>query len=174
VPDYVAPTLQKLGVPGFRIPPLFREPDGTYSDPKMYPRLSLAQPATHDHPPLAAVWEECWQNILAGKAVDANRRELRLMMNFAGLGNSEPTREFTQQLHEALTRAVLFARSWLAVFQITDLFGMTMRFNTPGSVSSTNWTNRLAQTVAELDQDPHLVAKAEMFTRLAKASGRVI
>src|SRR5215472_9948237 len=84
VPDYVAPTLHKLGVPGFRIPPLFREPDGTYSDPKKYPRLSLAQPATHDHPPLAAVWEECWQNIAAGKGVESNRRELQLMMKFAG------------------------------------------------------------------------------------------
>ena len=56
VPEYVPPTLHKLGMPGFRIPMLFREHDGTYSDPKKYPRLSLAQPATHDHTPLAAMW----------------------------------------------------------------------------------------------------------------------
>ena len=136
VPEYVPPTLQKLGIPGFRIPTLFREPDGRYSDPKKYPRLSLAQPATHDHPPLAAAWAECWQNIDAGKDVETNRRELRLMMEFAGLKNSEPPREFTDQLHEAFTRTVLQSPSWLAVFQITDVFGMTARFNTPGSVAA--------------------------------------
>ena len=80
VPDYVHPTLQKLGVPGFRIPMFFRDQDGSYSDPKQYPRLSLAQPTTHDHPPLAAAWAECWQNIDAGKDVEANRHELRAMM----------------------------------------------------------------------------------------------
>ncbi len=97
VPEYVPPTLQKLGTPGFRIPTLFRDPDGRYSDPKKYPRLSLVQPATHDHPPLAAAWAECWRNIDAGKDVETNRRELRLMMEFAGLKNSEPPREFTDR-----------------------------------------------------------------------------
>ena len=158
VPEYVPPTLQKLGMPGFRIPTLFRDPDGRYSDPKKYPRLSLAQPATHDHPPLAAAWAECWQNIDAGKDVETNRRELRLMMEFAGLKNAEPPREFTDQLHEAFTRAVLQSPSWLAVFQITDVFGMTARFNTPGSVAATNWSYRLPHTVKELDEDPVLLA----------------
>ena len=131
VPDYVAPTLAKLGLTGFRIPTLFREHDVRYSDAKQYPRLSLAQPATHDHPPLAAAWAECWQNIEAGKDVEGNRRELRLTMEFAGLNGSEPPREFTDELHEAFTRTVMQSPSWLVVFQITDVFGMTARFNTP-------------------------------------------
>ena len=173
VPEYVAPTLLKLSTPGFRIPTLFREPDGRYSDPQKYPRLSLVQPATHDHPPLAAAWADCWQNINAGKDVELNRRELRLMMEFAGLKNAEPPREFTDQLHEAYTRTVLQSPSWLAVFQITDVFGMTARFNTPGSVSQGNWSYRLPNTVKELDEDPVLLAQAEMFSRLAQESGRV-
>ena len=172
VPEYVPPTLLKLNTPGFRIPTLFRDPDGRYSDPKKYPRLSLVQPATHDHPPLAAAWAECWRNIDAGRDVEVNRRELRLMMEFSGLKNVEPPREFTDELHEAFTRTVLQSPSWLAVFQITDVFGMTARFNTPGSVASTNWTYRLPQTVQELDEDPVLVGQAEMFSRLAKESGR--
>ncbi len=173
VPEYVPPTLLKLSTPGFRIPTLFRDPDGRYSDPKKYPRLSLVQPATHDHPPLAAAWEECWRNIDAGKEVEVNRRELRLMMEFAGMKNSEPPREFTDQLHEAFTRTVLQSPSWLAVFQITDVFGMTARFNTPGSVAATNWTYRLPQTVKELDEDPVLLEQTQMFSRLAQESGRV-
>ena len=174
VPEYVAPTLRKLNIPGFRIPTLFRDPDGRYSDPKEYPRLSLVQPATHDHQPLAAAWAECWRNIDAGKDAEINRRELGLMMEFAGLKNGEPSREFTDELHEAITRAVLQAPSWLAVFQITDVFGMTQRFNTPGSVATTNWSYRLPYAVDELDEDPVLLAQTEMFSRLAQESGRVV
>jgi len=174
VPDYVPPTLQKLGIPGFRIPTLFRDNDGRYADPKKYPRLSLAQPATHDHPPLAAAWEECWQNIAAARNVEANRRELRLMMEFAGLKNGEPPRHFTDSLLEAFSRAVLTSPSWLSVFQITDVFGVTPRFNIPGSVSPTNWTYRLPQTVNDLDEDPVFLRRAEMFSRVARESGRVL
>lgn len=172
VPDYVPPTLEKLGIPGFRIPMLFREPDGAYSDPKRYPRLSLAQPATHDHPPLAAQWQECWASIEAGRDAEAARRELQHMMRFAGLGDEPPPREFDDRVHTALMRAVLGARSWLAVFQIQDVFGQPERFNTPGSIAPTNWTHRLPNTVREFDADPRLRAKAETFARLAREAGR--
>jgi 4-alpha-glucanotransferase len=172
VPDYVPPTLQKLGIPGFRIPMLFRTADGAYANPREYPRLSLAQPTTHDHPPLAAGWAECWQNIDAGKDVENNRRELYRLMGFAGLPESEPPREFTDELQESFARAVLNSASWLAVFQITDLFGWTARFNTPGSVASANWSYRLAPTVTELNKDPTLVRRAERFASLTKDSGR--
>ena len=172
VPEYVPPTLQKLGIPGFRIPMFCREQNDQYSDPKKYPRLSLVQPATHDHPPLAAAWAECWRNIDAGKDAEANQRELRAITEFSGLQGVEPPRKFTGQLHEGFTRAVLQAQSWLAVFQITDVFGMTARFNTPGSVAATNWSYRLPQTVKGLDEEPVLLAKTETFSRLAQESGR--
>ena len=174
VPDYVAPTLQKLGVPGFCIPSFLREPDGSYADPKKYPRRSFAQPATHDHPPLAAAWAECWENIKAGKDVENNRRELRRLMDFAGLKDEEPPHEFSDRLHKAFTRAVMQSNSWLAVFQITDVFGLTARFNTPGSVAAANWSYRLPQTVKQLNADPALRAKAKMFSHLVKESGRVV
>ncbi len=174
VPDYVPPTLEKLGIPGFRIPPLFREHNGAYSDPKQYPRLSLAQPATHDHAPLAAMWQEWWANIHAGKNVENNYRELRLFLDFAGLSTETPSREFSDQIHERFTRRVMESNSWLVVFQITDVFGDTSRFNTPGSTSDANWSHRLPQTVKQLDENPALLAKTEMFTRLAREAGRKI
>jgi 4-alpha-glucanotransferase len=173
VPEYVPPTLLKLGIPGFRIPMLFRESDGSYADAKRYPRLSLAQPATHDHTPLAALWAECWANIDAGKDAEHSRLELRRMLDFAGLKSEEPPREFSNHLHEAFTRIVMESNSWLAVFQITDVFGQAERFNTPGSTSTANWSHRLPQTVKQLDEDAALAAKAQMFARLAADSGRV-
>lgn len=172
VPDYVPPTLLKLGLPGFRIPMLFREGDGRYADPAAYPRLSIAQPATHDHPPLAAGWAECWRNIASGNNVGASRGELRHMLDFAGLPGGEPSREFTPELHAALLERVLNANSWLAVAQITDVLGLPERFNTPGSESAANWSFRLPPTVAELDRDPRCRAKCETFARLARDSGR--
>jgi len=174
VPDYVPPTRQELAIPGFRVPMVFGEHDGKFSDPQKYPRLSVAQPATHDHPPLAAGWAECWQHIDAGKDVENNRRELLRLLEFAGLRDVEPPREFTEEIHEAFTRAVMHSRSWLVIFQITDLFGWTARFNTPGSVAATNWSYRLAPTVANLDKDALLLRQTERFSRLARESGRVI
>jgi 4-alpha-glucanotransferase len=173
VPEYVPPTLLKLEIPGFRIPMLFRYPDGRYQDPKQYPRLSLAQPATHDHPPLAAMWHECWANIEAGRDVEASRRELQHIMSFGGLPAQPPPREFSNEVHEAFTRAVMQSNSWLAVFQIQDVFGQTARFNVPGSTSASNWSARLETTVKELDRDPGLLAKTKTLSRLAKLSGRV-
>jgi 4-alpha-glucanotransferase len=55
---------------------------------------------------------------------------------------------------------------------ITDVFGLTARFNTPGAVSDENWSNRMAQTVAELDQEPAILTKTKTFTRLMQEAGR--
>src|SRR5262249_38162042 len=140
VPDYVPPTLQKLGIAGFRIPSFLRESNGSYSDPKKYPCLSVAQPATHDHPPLAASWAEHWENIDAGNHVESHRKELREFMEFAGLANAKPPRHLTDKLLGAFTRAVMNSASWLVLFQITDVLGMAARFNTPGSVGAANWS----------------------------------
>jgi 4-alpha-glucanotransferase len=174
VPDYVPPTLEKLGIPGFRIPMLFREQDYSYADPKKYPRLSLAQPATHDHTPIALLWNECWANIDAGNEVEHNRWELRRIMNFGGIYHEEPPRELTDRIHEAFLRAVMESNSWLAVIQIQDVFGQTARFNVPGSTSAANWSARVNQTVKQLDAEPELLAKTQMLSRLAKHAGRAV
>jgi 4-alpha-glucanotransferase len=172
VPDYVPQMLRKLGIPGFRIPAYCREQDGSYSDPAKYPRLSLTQPATHDHPPLAAAWAECWRNIHTGHNAAENRRELRRVMDFARLEAEHAPREFTDSLHEAYLRRVAQSNSRFVVVMITDVFGQTARFNAPGAVSDENWTTRMEQTVAELDQDPALLAKAKTFARLMRDAGR--
>ncbi len=172
VPDYVPMTLRKLGIPGFRIPSFFREHDGSYSDPAKYPRLSLTQPATHDHPPLAAAWAGHWREMDAGHNLEENRRELRRVMDFARLGAEPVPRAFTPRLHEGYLRRVAQSQSRLAVVMITDVFGQTARFNTPGAVSDENWSARMEQTVAGLEQDPALLARTNTFSRLMQEAGR--
>ena len=121
---------------------------------------------------MARLWTECWANIDTGHEVEHNRWELRRLMRFSGLGDAEPTREFSDSLHESFSRAVLESNSWLAVFLITDILARSERFNTPGSTSDANWSERMPLTVKQLDQEPGTAAKATMFSRLVQASGR--
>lgn len=172
VPEYVPVSLRKLGIPGFRIPSMFRERDGRFGNPANFPRLSVTQPATHDHPPLAAVWEDLWGKIEKGTHARESRRELAYFMEFAGMGLETPARELTDRFHEAYLRRILRSNSWLAVVMLTDLFGQSIRFNTPGAVSASNWSVRMEKTVRELDEDPALSAKTRTFSRLAEEAGR--
>jgi 4-alpha-glucanotransferase len=95
-------------------------------------------------------------------------------MAFGGIHDEEPRRELTDRIHEGFTRAVMESNSWLAVFQVQDVFGQTARFNVPGSTATSNWSARLEQTVKELEADSKLLAKTKMLTRLARQAGRVI
>lgn len=170
VPPYVPVSLEKLRIPGYKVPHFLRGKDGWFVDGKTYPKLSLATPATHDHDPIAKMWRELWDR--AGKKDDAAIWDLKCWMKFCGLDGKEPPRKFDDHTHEMILRGVLNSHSWLAVFMITDVFGTEDRFNVPGAVSEGNWSYRLDKTVAELDQDPHLLHKTEMFTKLVKASHR--
>jgi len=122
--------------------------------------------------PLAADWAERWHNIDMGRNVEGNRRELRLLMEFAGLGGADPPREFTAPLREGYLRAVLGSNSWLAVVMITDVLGLRLRFNTPGTLGSHNWSERLPATVKQLEEDPAFLAAAEAYARLAHEAKR--
>ena len=172
VPNYVPLTLRKLGIPGFCIPAFLRERDGSYSDPANYPRFSLAQPATHDHPPLAAAWAEFWRNIDSGHNAAENRREIYYFMDFAGLGAEAAPREWTDRLRDGYLRRVAQSNSRFVVVMITDVLGQTARFNTPGAVSDENWSIRMDQTVAGLERAPVLRAKADTYARLMEQAGR--
>ncbi len=178
VPPYVRPHLLKLGIPGFKIPHWERNPDYTYVDGATYPRLSICTPATHDHDPLAAMWRRMWSDHEDAIAKQDHQRahvtwlELQRFCKWCGLDDQKIPREFTSQLHEAYCRRVLESNSWLAIFQITDVFAQETRFNVPGSVGESNWSARLEKAVTELDKDPQLLRKAQMFKRIVKATQR--
>ena len=182
VPPYVPLVLERLKVPGYKIPHFLREKDHTFVAGKTYPRLSLATPATHDHDPVARMWRELWEKVDAGKhSHDGNARhqseeaykELKRWMEYCGADGEEPPHEFDDHVHQLILRGVLNSNSWLAVFMITDIFGTEGRFNVPGAVSEGNWSYRLDKTVAELDKDPHLLHKTQLFAKLVKETHRL-
>ncbi|MEI8064335.1 MAG: 4-alpha-glucanotransferase [Verrucomicrobiota bacterium] len=169
VPEYVRPNLAKLGIPGFKIPYWERNPDYTFVAGKEYPRLSIVTPATHDHEPLAAYFRQLWNSHEAARAKQDHHNayitwlELQRFMQWAGGDENNVPREFTPALHEAFCRQVLASNSWLAIFMITDVFAQEMRFNVPGPISESNWTERLATTVNGLDKE-----KSARFLRLIR------
>lgn len=173
VPDYVRPNLTKLGIAGFKIPHWERNGDYNYVDAADYPRLSLVTPATHDHEPLAARWRQMWADHEDAKAKQDHHRayitwlELQRFVKWAGGDENHVPHHFTPHLHEAYCRRVLESNGWLALFMITDVFATEARFNVPGPIAESNWTERLTQPVSKLDG-----GKAALFARLIRESGR--
>ncbi|MDX2079796.1 MAG: 4-alpha-glucanotransferase [Terrimicrobiaceae bacterium] len=152
VAPYVRPTLEALAIPGFKIPQWERRPDGSMIPGQDYQRLSLATFATHDHPTIRQFWEE-W----AAEAEKPETREhalrcMREMLDFCGSPGLEIPRPFDRQVHAAFVRGLFATNSWLAVHQITDLLGLSDRFNVPGAVADANWTARLSGTPEVLDR----------------------
>jgi 4-alpha-glucanotransferase len=178
VPPYVRPHLLEIGIAGFKIPHWERNSDYTYVDGAKYPRLSVCTPSTHDHDPLAAMWRRLWrdhEDAIARHNYEGARvswLELQRFCRWCGLDEENIPRDFSRTIHEAYCRRVLESNSWLAIFQLADIFAQETRLNIPGSVGTSNWTARMEKTVAELDLDPPLVHQTQSFAQLVIASHR--
>lgn len=171
VPDYVRPSLKSLNIAGFKVPMWEKEWDTRLTPGDAYERLSVATYATHDHEPLRVMWER-WMRTIAvgdsGRQEDAVARdiawwEVRRLAAWAGF--EVPRIMEFQQVHQPLLEGLLRCNSWIAVFMVTDLFGTTQRFNVPGAVSESNWSERIALPVREWGKDRRL---APLMQRLAE------
>jgi len=173
VAPYVRPTLAALEVPGFKIPQWERnEPDGAMIPGADYQRLSLATFATHDHPPIRQFWEE-WVAAVSDPATRAPAlRSMREMLDFCGRPDIPVPQEFTPEVHATLLRGLFACNSWLAVPQITDLFGLRDRFNVPGAVGDTNWTARIFGRIR--DWDAGYADAISAAAAALKATGRLL
>ena len=169
VPDYVRPSLTSLGIAGFKIPQWERHPNWHLVRGSDYQRLSIATYATHDHLPIAAFWE---QMRAAAESGDGHQRwELEQLCGFAGFGLDSP-RPMTDAIHEALLAGLFQSNAWMAIVMLTDVFGDTTRFNVPGAVADSNWSERMARTPAQWRKDKARAAKMSRIAALIKASGR--
>ncbi|MBI4027207.1 MAG: 4-alpha-glucanotransferase [Verrucomicrobia bacterium] len=162
VPDYVRPSLTKLGIPGFKIPLFERHQDGFYKNSSEYQPLSVATLATHDHEPIVALWNR-WQTATEGAS------EMRHLLTWIGWDPKNPPRDLTAELHAGICKKLLACSSSLVIFMITDLFAQTQRFNVPGPASESNWTERLPLTIGQFDQT---LGIASRLAALASAIGR--
>ncbi|MEM6602056.1 MAG: 4-alpha-glucanotransferase, partial [Verrucomicrobiota bacterium] len=112
VPDYVRPSLEKLGISGFKIP-VFERNEATqeFSSAEEYSQLTVATLATHDHLPMRALWEDWWQtfdNTRAHQEGSAERQqgdqaswEIYRTQRFLGLPDQTMIRNFEPLLRDA-------------------------------------------------------------------------
>ena len=80
---------------------------------------------------------------------------------------------YSDEVHEALIRGLFAANSWMALYMISDLFAGAQRFNVPGAVSESNWSQRLTHPIGEWAHDAALVEKMERIQEILRATGRM-
>lgn len=175
VPDYVRPNLTSLGIAGFKIPLWERKWDGWLIDGHDYQPLSVVTYATHDHHPVRASWEswlkairEGQTDIEGGDPLD----QMRKLAGFARMPLPEP-RPWSDEIHESLLHALFDSRSWLAIVMITDLFATTQRFNVPGAIAASNWSERLPYPVSKWKRDRSTREKMARVAEILQKTRRV-
>ena len=170
VPVYVRPSLQSLGIAGFKIPQ-WEVYHGRVTPGAEYERLSVAAYATHDHKPLRAMWEEAFENPTSTS--EQSRAELEKIATFAGFTRHNESIEFERDFYPVAMEGLFKCESWIAVVMITDLLARSYRFNVPGTAASSNWSRRMQRPVAQLRSSPKERKRMELVRALLADSGRL-
>ena len=167
VPHYVRASLAALEIAGYRIPQWEFGADKRVVPGRDYARLSLATYGTHDHEPLALLW----QRATAGGTHPGapGYRDYAALCDFAGL-DPAASGSYTQQVHEALLRALFNCNSWIAVLQFGDVFGWHERTNLPGTTGEANWRTRFRLPLAQVEGE----GLAARVRELIRQSGRAV
>ncbi len=172
VPDYVRPCLQKLHIPGFTIPIFERvEKDQSFKPKETHAKLSLVTYGTHDHQPIRNFYEglcQWWH----GKDGHEGWLEVQRLMVFLGMDEDAPPEHFTPELHRRMIEVLMECPSWLAILMISDLFGVSQRFNEPGISGDSNWSQRLDRTLAEYEVDAQYSQAIKWLDQAVLANSR--
>ena len=169
VPRYVRPSLQSLGIAGFKIPQ-WEFLDGRMMPGKEFERLSVATYATHDHKPIRELWREMFDE--KSPTREQAREDLLKIAQFAGIAPQEDL-EYERAVYPAIMSALFNSNSWIAIVMITDLLARKDRFNVPGTAATTNWTRRLPKTISQMRESHSVRRKMRLITELLEKSGRV-
>ena len=157
VPDFLRPSLTRLGVPGYKVLRWEKNHDGSFKDPASWPALSVSTNGSHDIEPNAE-----WYDALPP-------HEKRALLELPGLCHLDPDGGFDHRVRDALLQVVYEAPSALAINPLQDLLGARERVNVPGTVDDGNWTYRMPMDLAALASDRPL---SERLATLATDTGR--
>jgi len=98
--------------------------------------------------------------------------ELYRIQRFCHQDDRTLMKDFEPKVREALCHRLMEGNSWLAILMITDLFGMKIRFNVPGPVAESNWSERLPFNIDEIDGDEHRKSVGIFISQLITDSRR--
>ena len=161
VPEFLRPSLRKLGVPGYKVLRWEKHSDGSYIDPATWPALSLATNGSHDIETNAEWWD----------ALPPEERKALLQLPGLADADIDPEQAFDDQVRDALLQLVYDAPSAMTINPLQDLLGTRERVNVPGTVAETNWCYRMAQDLASLAADR---PTRERLAALAESAGRTV
>ena len=169
MPEYMSRALEELNLANLAFPQLGMEPG---ANPAEYqPReLALATYANHDNAPLASAYPHLFmqaENDPAGKEAG----QLAWLLGFAKWKEPAPA-TLTDALLSALQESLLKSRSRLAVLMCSDLLGLPLRFNLPGSYGIETWCDRLPMTFPQFLSHPQFGKKIREVSAMITASGR--
>jgi 4-alpha-glucanotransferase len=172
VPDFVRASLDRLGVPGYKV---FRwerhwnKPGQPFRDPELYAPTSVATSGTHDTEPMAVWWEQA--------SVEERSAVLEIPSVRKRISADERTvvlerPELSNRLREALLEALYQSASELLILPVQDVFGWPGRINRPATVGNENWTWRLPWPTDRLATEPQAIAVADRLREWSGRSGR--
>jgi 4-alpha-glucanotransferase len=162
VPDFVRASLERLGIPGYRVQRWerrWKEPGQPFSDPAGWPAVSVATTGTHDTESVAD-----WFESLA-----APDREALLRIPALAPLRERATAAYDDHARDVMLSMVYGAGSDLLLLPFQDSLGTRDRVNVPGTVTGDNWTYRMPMDLTALWADARTRDRLEA---LAARSGR--
>ncbi len=170
VPDYMTPHLASLRIPGIIIPFWTKRQDGSVLTGDEYPEVSMVTWGTHDHQPVAAIWEEGRQR---PPGHESSIEAAELMADFSGIPRERLEHRIRPEEHLRILFAALESRSVLAVFMISDYLCLSERINVPGSVAAENWSWRLSFDTDALTSRTEVTKYTSFLPSYLRAAGRM-
>lgn len=177
VPDYVRPSLEKLGIPGMKVPQ-WEFTDGAVTSGLQYPAVSFATYATHDHAPMKSQWEDAKKKMAESKHESPEwweaRNFLQTLCHFAGYKvPDKKIPDWGADLQYALLKHLSFSNSERIAIMITDLLDAAERINVPGVMDGSNWSYRIDATVAELSDSDEWEWMRDLSKKVLNETSRV-
>lgn len=171
MPEYMSRALRELPLANLVFPQLEKFTSGLEDPADLVLReLGLVTYANHDNAPLSMAYFHLKRSADAapdGKAAS----ELKWLLGFAKW-EQEPPEELTPELLTALQAALFKTPTKLAVLMCSDLFGIPLRFNLPGSYGIETWCDRLDHPFADYAAHTIHGPRLETVRQLIRDSGR--
>ncbi len=171
MPDYMCRALNQLQLANLSFPQLERKPNGDIIPADSFRELGLISYANHDNAPLASLYHQLHEK--AQKEPDSKQaRDFRALLDFADF-RGEPPQELDSRLLASLQSALFGTSARLAVLMCSDLLGVPLRFNLPGSYGKGTWSDRLDLPLADLKRHSFYGPRITAVQEMIPASGRI-
>jgi 4-alpha-glucanotransferase len=171
MPEYMSRALEELPLANLVFPQLERMGGRTYPTTLDLRELSLITYANHDNAPLASAYLHLQRTAAQEPAGEATA-DLAWLLGFAGWDKPPPD-SLDEDLLDALQSALFQTHCKLAVLMCSDLFGIPLRFNLPGSYGLETWCNRLEFNFPDYENHAVYGSRLRKVSNFIRNSGRV-